>query len=132
MTPFVRHMLLCDDVQPDAANPRKLNIYGLVHAVRPLAEEQYPVARSFCVYLALTSGRGSGQAQITVTAADDGARVYTGDVHHLRFNDDPLRVVGFLFRIRSCPLWRAGLYWVELRYNGEVIAHQPLTAKEPR
>ncbi|MFO0848036.1 MAG: hypothetical protein U0871_05700 [Gemmataceae bacterium] len=131
MTPFIRHMLLCDDVRPDPTRPRKVVIYGLVSTVRPTASGSYPLTTPLCVYLAMTSGRGHGTAQITVAAADTGERVYSGVPRDLAFDPDPLKVLGVVFRIPACTLPRPGLYWVELRYNGAVLAHQPLTAEEP-
>jgi hypothetical protein len=41
--PVVRHMLLCDDVQRDPGDPRKVNVFGLVSTVRAVAEAPFPL-----------------------------------------------------------------------------------------
>ena len=66
MRPFVRHLLICDDVRPSPTNPRRRNVYGLIHSVRPRAGVDYPVRLSFCVYSVLSSGRGRGTLRVSV------------------------------------------------------------------
>ena len=65
VVPVVRYMILCDDWGPDPANPRRLNIYGLLSNIHALDDPPYPLLyRGFCVLLLLTGGRGTGDAQI--------------------------------------------------------------------
>ena|SRR2546421_10080877 len=130
--PFVRHMLLCEDVRASASRPRKVNVYGLLSAIRPTGDAaEYPIRHSFCVYLALTEGRGAGEGRIAVVSADTELEIYLGQSHTLTFGPDPLKVLGAVFRIASCSFARPGLYWVEFRYNGSTIARQPLLVGEP-
>jgi hypothetical protein len=68
--PIVRHMLLCDDVQRHPANPRKVNVYGLIHSLRSTAEASFPLSCTFSIYLAVTGGRGTGEYRIAITRAD--------------------------------------------------------------
>lgn len=82
MTPFIRHMLLCEAVRPRPADPRKVDVLGLLSSVR-VADGAFPTAVSFSVYLATTGGRGSGEARIVVVDADSGA----GDRHDLPHPD---------------------------------------------
>jgi hypothetical protein len=123
-------MLLCDDVRPHPTNPRKVSVYGLINEIRAVgAEAAYPLTHSFSVYLALTAGRGTGEGQIVVASADTGGLVYVGGSHSIVFDPDPLKVKGVIFRITSCSFPQPGLYWVEFRYNGDVIARQPLQVR---
>src|SRR5947209_979407 len=103
VTPFVRHMLLCEDARPNPANPRKINVYSLITEIGPTAAGAgYPLRLTFSVYLALTGGRGCGGVQIAVLTADTGQPVYVGRRHTIRFGADPLRVKGVHIRITSC------------------------------
>jgi hypothetical protein len=43
--------------------------------------------------------------------------------------NDPLEVVGAMFRIRNCLFQAAGLYWVQFWYNEQMIAQQPLVLR---
>ena len=130
VAPFVRHMLLCDDVRTNPADPRKVIVYGLVNEIRSTATEpSWPVRHSFSVYLALTEGRGAGEGRIVVTAADSGRPTYTGHPHRIEFEADPLKVKGVIFRIVNCSFPQAGLYWVEFRFNDHSIARQPLLVR---
>lgn len=128
MTPFIRHMLLCEAVRPRPADPRKVDVLGLLSSVR-VADGAFPAAVSFSVYLATTGGRGSGEARIVVVDADSGAEVYAGDAHRLHFPPDPVQVTGMIFRIPACWLPRPGLYWVEFRYDGTMVSRQPLLVR---
>jgi hypothetical protein len=42
---------------------------------------------------------------------------------------DPLEIVGIPFRVRDCPFPEAGLYLMELVYNGVVIGQQDLAVR---
>ena len=58
--------------------------------------------------------------------------MYASSLRDVTCPADPLHVVGVLVRVIGCPIPHPGLFWVELRYNDEVVAHQPLTAEEPQ
>jgi hypothetical protein len=129
MNPFVRHMLICDDVRSRPDNVRKVDVYGLLSTVRP-GQQAFPVQLTFCVYVAMTGGRGTGTVQVVVADAETGEANFTGAAHPITFDPDPLKVLGAIFRIRRCPFPHPGLYWVEFRYNGETLARQPLQVRE--
>src|SRR4051812_36931557 len=97
--PSVRHMLLCDNVQPNANNPRKVNAFGLLSSA---IAETFPFRLTFAVYAVFTGGRGSGQCQLVVESEDDGEEIYVGKLHPLTFDPDPLALQGAVFRIASC------------------------------
>jgi hypothetical protein len=128
VNPFIRHMLLCDDARRRPGEPGKIDVYGLLNTVRAEGAA-FPVHLTFCVYLAMTGGRGTGKGRIVVTEADGETRVYEGTVHEITFDPDPLKVLGAIFRIPSCPFPRAGLFWVEFRYNDTMLARQPLLVR---
>ncbi len=130
VVPFVRHMLLCDDVRTSPTNPRKVIVYGLVSEIRsPAGETAYPFHHSLSVYLALTGGRGRGEGQIVIVDGDTEETTYVGDKHIVAFGPDPLQVLGVVFRLPSCSFPQGGLYWVEFRYNNAGVARQPLLVR---
>lgn len=40
--PVVRHMIVCEDVLADAANPHRITIVGLISSIRSLDYPPYP------------------------------------------------------------------------------------------
>ncbi|HBI42689.1 MAG TPA: hypothetical protein DDY78_07505 [Planctomycetales bacterium] len=127
VAPFVRHMLLCDDVRTNPVDPRKVVVYGLISEIRRVGDSPvWPLRHSFSGYVALTEGRGAGDGRIMVTLADTGRPTYIGRPHRIEFETDPLKTQGVIFRITSCSFSQPGFYWVEFRFNGQTIARQPL------
>jgi hypothetical protein len=122
-------MILCDDVRVDPDNPKKVNIFGLVSSIKVECDVFPIVHPEICVYLHLTEGRGSGEAQIAIVRADSGEASFVGSPHMLTFPSNPLAVKGVAFRILDCVLPEAGLYWVEFRYGGKALARQPLLVR---
>jgi hypothetical protein len=131
VTPQVRHMLLCDDVRVSLNDPRKVNIYGLLSKIRPMAEGTgYPFRHSFCVYLVLTGGRGTGEGRIVLVHADTNEPTYVGQPHLIKWDPDPLKVQAVVFRLPSCEFPQPGLYWVQFRYDDQTLSQQPLEVGE--
>jgi len=131
MAPVVRHMMVCDDAEVDAQNPRKINVYGLISSIAVDAVTGFPHCHEeLCVYVAMSDGRGSGEGRIVVVQADSGDPVFASAGHPVAFGVDPLAVLGRCFRIRGGVFPRPGLYWVEFRFNGQTLATQPLHVKE--
>jgi hypothetical protein len=120
-------MLLCEDCRVDPANPRRADIVGLLSNLHSLDDPPYPLLyRELCVYVALTECRGDGVAQVVCVYEETGERVFASRERRITFGDDPLEVVGAIFRIRACPFPQPGLYLVQLWYNGEKIEERPL------
>lgn len=85
MEPFIRQMVLCEDVQPRAGQPGKIDIFGLLNIVRHPGV--FPFHLMFTVYLVMSGGRGSGRAQIVVIDAESEEAIYTGQPHPITFTD---------------------------------------------
>jgi hypothetical protein len=68
--------------------------------------------------------------QIIGTHVETDAVVFYSQVRSIRFNPDPLQVEGLVFRLLDVKLPKAGLYWVECRMNGKLVAQQTLRLKE--
>jgi hypothetical protein len=69
--------------------------------------------REFCVFLALTEGRGQGDGHIVCVFEETGERVFETRKRPIPFGPDPLEVVGVPFRIRDCSFPRPGRYSVQ-------------------
>jgi hypothetical protein len=127
MKPVVRYMILCEDWGVDLANPRRVNIYGLLSNIHSVDQPSYPLLyRELCVFLALTEGRGAADGQIVCVFEETGQKVFETPNRQIAFGADPLEVVGVPFRIRDCPFPRAGVYLVQFWYDGEKVEERPL------
>ena len=128
--PFVRHMLVCEDVRGDPNNAHVVNVFGLVSTIVSADEPPFPLRHAeLCVYLQVTEGRGTGEGRIVAVHADSDQIAFASSAHAISLGTDPLAVLGIVFRIRDCVFPQAGLYWIQFWYNGKVIASQPLLVR---
>ena len=128
--PFIRHMLLCEDVRRDPNNPNKVDVLGLLSTVRAVGEPAFPLHLPvLCVYLEVSGGRGTGQARIDCRQADSGQILFSNPSHALTFSPNPLAVRFLIFRITDCFFAEPGLYWIQFRYNQRILAEQPLVVR---
>lgn len=125
--PTVRYLILCEDVQTDPDNPRRVTLIGLISAIRSLEQPPFPLLyREITVVLQLTECRGPADGRIEVHHAESGQVVFRTRTRTIPFARDPLEVVGVTFRLRNCLFQDAGLYWVQFWYNEQMLAQQPL------
>ena len=130
VAPVVRHMLLCREVRRDPSPPHSIDLLGLVMGIRAGASASYPLCLpDLTVFAQLTGRYGEGTMQVTVREADTETLVYDGPRQTLSASRDPLKVRTASIQISGCTIARPGLYWVQLCYNDEVIAEEPLTAR---
>jgi hypothetical protein len=125
--PIVRYVLLCDDWRLDGPNNRRVTIIGLIWNIHSVDEPPYPLLyREFCVFLALTEGRGQGEGQIVCVFEETGQKVFETRTRPILFPPDPLEVVGVPFRIRNCSFPQPGRYSVQFWYDGTMVEERPL------
>jgi hypothetical protein len=125
--PTVRYLIVCEDVQTDPDNSRRVTLVGLVSAIRSSEQPPFPLwYREICVFLQLTECRGPADGRIEIHHADSGEVVFRTRTRTIPFGSDPLEVVGTTFRIRNCLFAHPGLYWIQFWYNEQMIAQQPL------
>jgi hypothetical protein len=128
--PVVRLMLLCDDVERPADTPTKVNILGLVHAITVAEDAVFPLEfAQLTVYLALAGGRGSARINLVGVEADTEQIVFQTPERSVDFGNDPLMVRGLTYRIQTISIPRPGLYLIQFRCNGNVLAQQPLLVR---
>jgi hypothetical protein len=127
ITPTVRYLMVCEDVQVDPENPYRITLVGLISAIHALGPIPYPLLqRELCVFLQLTECRGPAQGHVELQHADSGEVIFRTRTRTMPLGNDPLEVVGVVFRIRNCLFPTPGLYWVQFLCNGEIVAQQPL------
>jgi hypothetical protein len=125
--PTVRYLIVCEDVQTDPEHPRRVTLIGLISAIRAVEQPPFPLLyRELCVFLQLTECRGPAEGRIEIQHADSGQAVFRTQTRTIPFTNDPLEVVGAMFRLRNCLFEKPGLYWVQFWYNEQMIAQQPL------
>lgn len=130
MTPEVLYLILCDQVQTDPSNYHRLTILGLITSIRSSADPPFPVVQPlFCALVLLTGGRGSGELDVRVVENQTGTIIFRTRRREVRFIGDPAAVLGMRFHIRNCSFPAGGLYWVEVVYEGTVLARQKLFLK---
>jgi hypothetical protein len=125
--PTVRYLIICEDVQTDPDNPRRVTLVGLISTIRSIEQPPFPLRfREMCVFLQLTECRGPAEGRIEIRLADSSGVVFRTRTRTIQFGSDPLEVVGATFRIRNCLFQEPGLYWVQFWYNEQMISQQPL------
>lgn len=125
--PVVRHLIPCEEVLVDEANPRRVSIVGLISAIRSVEGRPFPLRyRELCVFVQLTSCRGPAECRVEIRHADSDAVVFRSQPRVIQLPTDPLEVTGIAFRIRDCLYQQAGLYWVQFWYMEEMLFQQPL------
>jgi hypothetical protein len=127
INPVIRHLLLCDDVRPDPNQPTRFDILGVCGLITSRQTPPFPLRHpSLCVFVQFTGARGGAEVQVVVRDADTDAAVFSSQPHRVRLPVDPLQLMGLKLVVKDSPFPRAGLYWVQLRWNGQVVAQEPL------
>jgi hypothetical protein len=130
VAPVVRHMLLCRDGRRDPSAPGRVDLLGLLVSVRAGPTKSYPLQLpDLTAFAQLTGRHGEGIIHVTLREADTETLIYDGPEQTLAASTNPLTVHMATIRISGCVLPQPGLYWVQLCYNDEIIAEEPLTAR---
>lgn len=128
-SPVVRSLVACEEIVRDA-DTQQVSLLRVVNTVRSNGAPAYPALRPhFAVFAVLTSGRGAGELWMEIRAAEGEGVIYASPRQRVAFPDDPLMLHGASYRIRNLVFPLPGLYWVQLRYDGAVIADLPVVLK---
>jgi hypothetical protein len=124
--PVVRYMLLCEDWKVDPDNNRRISIIGLITNIRSSDDPPYPLLYpEMCVFLGLTEGRGRGEIRVNCFF-EENQKVVFDLARNIAFGPDPLEVSGILFRFRNILFPQAGVYSVQVWYDGELLDERTL------
>lgn len=125
--PVVRHLIPCEEVLLDEANPRRITLVGLISTIRSMEGRPFPLRyRELCVFLQLTSCRGPAECRVEIRHSDSDEVAFRSQSRAIQLPTDPLEVTGIAFRIQNCRFQQAGLYWVQFWYVEEMLFQQPL------
>lgn len=114
MKPLVRYMLLCEDLQLQPPNSRRISVIGLISNIHALGDPPFPLLyEEMCVFLALTDGHGRGEGKIICVHEASGQKIFETHSRTIAFGLDPLEIVGVIFRVRDISFPQAGLYSVQ-------------------
>jgi hypothetical protein len=126
LLPVVRHILICEDIRVDPANPQRVSLLNLIGVIRSLAQPPFPFRYpEFCVYVQLTECRGGGDVRLEIEEADTGTSIFQTLTRTVSLGNDPLKARGLPFRIRNCSFPSAGLYWLQFWYNNIKLDQEP-------
>ncbi len=127
LLPVVRHMIVCEDIPVDPANPRRVTLVNLLTTIQSPSQPPFPFRYpKLCTYIQLTECRGVAEVQLQIEQADAQTGIFQTPLQRVSFGNDPLQVFSMSFRLRNCTFPSAGLYWVQLWYNGLVLYREPL------
>ena len=120
---IVKAFVLCDEVRDSPGSLGRKDLLGAgLTVIR--ATEPFPIKRTFWAYVELTSQKPDGDAQLAIMRADSGRRYYFRIVP-VRFADR-LQVTKIAIRVFDTSFPIAGVYYVELWYNGDWVIDQRL------
>ncbi len=127
LSPVVRHMMVCEDIPIDPANPRRVTLVNLLSSIRSRSQPPFPLRYpKLCAYIQLTECRGVAEVCLQIEQADTQTAIFRTPPRRVSFGNDPLKVFNISFRVRDCTFPSASLYWVQLWYNDSVIFEEPL------
>jgi hypothetical protein len=125
--PVVRYLVVCEDVQVDPGNPRRVSLIGLISTLISRNEPAFPLLYpELCIFLQVAGCRGPAEGHVALVHADSGETVFSTRTRTIPFGTDPLEIVAVTFRIRHCLFENPGLYWVQFWYNQVMLAQQPV------
>jgi len=127
--PIVRYLIVCERVQSDPNNPRKVSAINLIGNINTTSGAVYPVhLQEMTVLCLLTEGRGAVRIRIEISQ-DHEPPIYRGSDQTIAFGPDVLGLTATRFRIRDLIIPTTGVYDVKLYIDGTEIASQPMRAR---
>ena len=126
--PVVRYLIVCEGVQVDSLNARKISALNVIGNIHP-PSAGYPVqVREIMVLCFLTEGRGGVRVRVEISKDQD-PPIYRSPEQPIQFGPDLLAVTAINFRIRGLVIPGPGMYDVRLLADGTEIASQPVRAR---
>lgn len=128
--PFVRHFIVCEDVQVDSREPLQVSPIHLLGTINARSIPAFPHCHpEFSIYVELSACRG-GELFVRVVHSNTNIVIFRTMTYGLPINLNPRDVVPLALRLRNCTFPSAGVYWVELWYNGFIYISQSMQVEE--
>lgn len=130
MQPIVRHLIVCEDIQRGSGAER-YSLVNVITRIRALDPVPFPLEyRELCVLAICTECRGRGQVQLQIVDQETEKPCRQSLEWPVSFANEPLKSIGFPFRIGPIRFPRASMYKVQMLYNGVILAEEPLHVSE--
>jgi hypothetical protein len=131
LRPTARSLVVCEEVVPDRVNPNRLSLLRVIHSITPAQDSQFPLLQQrMSVFAQVTEGRGNGLMRVEFRFADTDRLVAYTRTRSIAFSgNSPLLVQGIHFQVLNLVIRDPGLYWVQLRYNDDVLIQTPLLVR---
>jgi hypothetical protein len=122
------HMILCENVEPVADAPGKVNVLGMVNSVKVAPSNSFPYRHpGLCLYVQLKGGKREGSLHVEID--QNGKTIFRTKEQIVDLGDDPHAVNSLTFRIKNCEFPEPDLYWVQTIWNDEILGEQPLRVR---
>jgi hypothetical protein len=126
----VIHLIPCERIETDPDDLHRCNVIGLITSIQTLARPPFPLRhREFMALVICTGGKGTGELQLRIVADSMAKAIYRTRPRQVRFVGDAAAIGGVVYRLQNCVFPSAGLYWVEVVYDRQIIARQRLIVK---
>jgi hypothetical protein len=119
--PVLKAFVLCDEISDSASGSGQKDLRGAgLSVIRAYGE--FPIKRTFWVYIQIADQKSDGTIQLVLTRADSGRS------HPFRIINvtNPDRLIAMVFDIRlfECILPLPGVYFLEFWYDGVWLLDQ--------
>jgi hypothetical protein len=120
--PRVHALVVCDEIVPGSEE----DVYDLVGVRTWLGASSFPYTHpQFCVYLQVTGHQGDAVCRIEVVHSEREEDVLAAVEGEMEFHG-PLEFVVSDWRIEGCPFPEAGLYYVQVSFDGRLAGERML------
>lgn len=131
-SPVVRVFLACREIitEPDSGD---VTLLRLIHAVRPLPGERFPIRQErLALFGLMSSGRGKQQISVEFTRFEKGQEVVLASppARIVDFGQDPVVVLGLPMELENVVFESPGQYSFHLVCNGHRIATTDIWVRE--
>jgi hypothetical protein len=114
--PILKAFVLCDEIVDSPGGSGQKDLRGAGLSIIQVAGT-FPAKHTFWVYIEVADQKATGNIQLALMRADSGRRLFFR-VMPIEFSDQ-LHTTVVAVRVFDCTLPAAGVYFVELWYDGE-------------
>jgi hypothetical protein len=124
--PYVRYLILCQDVVAEA-NGRTVSLIRLFTRIHAKAGETFPLGRRrICVYAQVSGCRGDRRFGVAIRETTTDRLIKPLTLQLVYADDDPLTIVQMKFDLRDITFPAPGVYAFELWCEDELLSEQTL------
>ena len=130
LAPNVRNLIACEKIESDVANPSRTTLINLIGNLFSMDEPSFPASfEEMAIYVQLTECRGSGKVGVDIIHDETGEVIYNKKMWDVQFANQPLRVLGLIFRLHSIRFPAKGFYWIRFWFNDQAIDERLITLR---